>query len=330
MPQHHRGLVITLVIAVVVAGIGIGVMALTADDENESVDDELATEGYLGRSLTSGDAEESLSLTVSSGLGARIKAFGTTSCVAVDPPVLETEHGDYGWELVRNPPPVTIKIRMSAGCGAQSTSWSIEVGQRPTWYFSAVLIWVAPGEHRLDCHSNALCDVTRSGDSAYSIRLPCVDGAKDPGCPIDQPAGEPPPPRDRRPGDISIFLRNGTKQNMTFTGGVVHGACAQPAPDPTAGTIGAFDQVEVIVRLDPSLPSCPPTQTVVEVIYNFEVDRAAFAQPGAFSLDMSSTTSTWQASAGPTTVQCTDDFVCQRLDYVGGDAFNVVGITRPS
>ena len=115
---------------------------------------------------------------------------------------------------------------------------------------------------------------------------------------------------------------------MTFTGGAVRGASAQPEPDPTAGTIGAFDQVEIVMRLDPSLPSCVPT-TTVEVIYNFEVERAAFADLGAFSLDMSASTSAWQQSLGPTTVMCTDDFECQRPDYVGGDLYNVVHITRP-
>jgi hypothetical protein len=39
---HHRGLVITIVVAVVVAAVGIGVMAAATNDSDESVQEELA------------------------------------------------------------------------------------------------------------------------------------------------------------------------------------------------------------------------------------------------------------------------------------------------
>jgi hypothetical protein len=43
---HHRGLVITLVIAVVLAGVGIGVLALTTNDTDEPVQAELSVRHY--------------------------------------------------------------------------------------------------------------------------------------------------------------------------------------------------------------------------------------------------------------------------------------------
>ena len=47
---HHRGLVITLIVAVVVAGVGVGVLALATNDTDESVQAEVSSP-YLGRNL---------------------------------------------------------------------------------------------------------------------------------------------------------------------------------------------------------------------------------------------------------------------------------------
>ena len=51
---HHRALVITLVVAVVLAGVGIGVLALATNDTDESVQDELAAHAYGERLAASG------------------------------------------------------------------------------------------------------------------------------------------------------------------------------------------------------------------------------------------------------------------------------------
>ena len=53
---HHRGLVITLVVAVVIAVVGVGVMALTTNDTDESVRDDVTAYGLGLRRAEKGKA----------------------------------------------------------------------------------------------------------------------------------------------------------------------------------------------------------------------------------------------------------------------------------
>jgi hypothetical protein len=59
---HQRGLVITLVVAVVLAVVGIGVMELTTNDTDDSVQEEVASDAYAGTRPFGLDAAETASV----------------------------------------------------------------------------------------------------------------------------------------------------------------------------------------------------------------------------------------------------------------------------